>query len=75
MARYATNRALGLVEDDMADLARGRLALGDAWARLRALCHRPMTDDDVDALSLAFREIEAGLNAGERALRQAREEA
>jgi hypothetical protein len=63
---------LGLVEDDMADLARARDALDAAWQRLRNLCHRPLTLDDIDAYSKAFREIEAGLNTVEHYLQEER---
>lgn len=75
MARALIREApLGLVEDDMADLARGRDALRVAWVRLRNLCYRPLTMADIDEFSQAFRDIERALGAIEKYLRFERQQ-
>lgn len=63
---YSRSRVIGLMEDDQADIAQAWLAMDQVWQILRALCYRPMADADVDALSMYFRQIEAGLLANKR---------
>ena len=66
------NAPMGLVEDDMADVARGKLASRMAWKRLRNLCYRPMTDEDIDAFSKLFREMDAAISAVDKYLQEER---
>lgn len=62
-------RALLLVENQMADLAEAEVALHSLWARVHSLCYKPaVTMEDVDALSQDLRAVEAGLAAGRRLL-------
>ena len=68
----ATEAALGLNEDDAADLARGRMALNSCWKRLRNLCYRQMNNDDIDALSKWFRELDAALVVVDKYLQEER---
>jgi hypothetical protein len=61
------HKALLLVENHMADLADAALALESARARVGTLAYRPgVTLDDVDALCLDLRALEAGLAAASR---------
>jgi hypothetical protein len=57
----ADEAMLGLNEDDAADLARGRMALNHCWKRLRNLCYRQLNNDDIDAFSEWFRELNAAI--------------
>jgi len=69
-------RAVGLVEDDMAQVADANIAVGCLWARLTTACYRPrLTREDIDDWSRELRLIEAGLAAGKRGLKALREEA
>jgi hypothetical protein len=68
-------RALLLVENQMADLAEAEVALHSLWARVRSLCYKPAVSlDDVDAFSQDLRAVEAGLAAGRRLLQAERED-
>ena len=73
MMPIIANAPMGLVEDDMADIARGRLAINTCWKRLRNLCYRPLTDDDIDEFSKLFRELEAAMVAIDKYLQAERE--
>ena len=65
---------LGLVEDDMAEIADAEEALQSVWLRLRAMAYRPrLTPDDFDEVSKDLRTIGAGLAAGKRGVIQQRE--
>ena len=72
MRPLISNAPMGLIEDDMADIARGRLAIRLAWKRLRNLCYRPLTDDDIDEFSKLFRELEAAMVAIDKYLQEER---
>lgn len=73
--QFMPNAQLGLIEDDMADVARGFMALERLWARLLSLCDRPMGFDDIDMISKELRELEVACMAGQRSLIRERERA
>lgn len=66
-------RALLLVENQMAELAEATMAMDSLWARVRTLCYRPaVTLEDIDQLCRDLRAVEVGLAAGRRLLQAER---
>jgi len=69
------HRAIGVVEDDMADVAQADHALLDLEGLMLKLCQRPIvTLDDMDRLSGGLRDIRLGLGSIRKHLGRIREE-
>ncbi|MFN3077718.1 MAG: hypothetical protein ABT940_12740 [Alphaproteobacteria bacterium] len=67
------HRELLLVENEMAQLAAGQQGMDHLWQDLQNACRQPVWSlDDIDRIAEDLRDVQAGLDAGRRALQQLR---